>query len=79
MKECKELVKSNRRISIRQQCKLVSISRSNVYYKPVSELPENLSVMRLIDEHYLNYPTYGVLQMQDFLYTKKLKVNLPRS
>ena len=78
MKARKELVKYNRRISIRRQCKLVSISRSNVYYKPAAELPENLSIMRLIDEHYLNHPTHGVLQMQDYLTSKGFKVNHKR-
>ena len=78
MKARKELVKSNGNLSIRRQCKLVSISRSNVYYKPAAELPENLSIMRLIDEHYLNHPTHGVLQMQDYLTSKGFKVNHKR-
>ena len=78
MKARKELVKPNGNLSIRRQCKLVSINRSNVYYKPAAELPENLSIMRLIDEHYLNHPTYGVLQMQDYLTPKGFKVNHKR-
>lgn len=78
MKARKELVKPNRHVSIRRQCNLVSINRSNVYYKPASELPENLSIMRLIDEHYLNHPTHGVLQMQDYLTSKGFKVNHKR-
>ena len=78
MKARKELVKSNGNLSIRRQCKLVSISRSNVYYKPAAELPENLSIMRLIDEHYLNHPTHGVLQRQDYLTSKGFKVNHKR-
>jgi len=78
MKARKAMIKTNRRLSIRRQCKLVSVNRSNIYYNPEPESPENLSIMRLIDEHYLAHPTYGVLQMQDFLYTKKLKVNHKR-
>ncbi len=78
MKARKAMIKTNRHLSIRRQCKLVSVNRSNIYYNPEPESPENLSIMRLIDEHYLAHPTYGVLQMQDFLYTKKLKVNHKR-
>jgi len=78
MKERKEMVKPDKRLSIRRQCELVSINRSNVYYKPAEETEENLFIMRLMDEHYLNYPTHGVLQIQDFLYTKKLTVNHKR-
>jgi len=34
--------------------------------------------MRLLDERYLNYPTEGVLQMQDYLRTKGYQVNHKR-
>jgi len=34
--------------------------------------------MRLLDEHYLKHPTYGVLQMQDYLLSEGLKVNHKR-
>ena len=78
MKERKEMVKPNNRLSIRRQCELVSINRSNVYYKPREETEENLFVMRLMDEHYLNHPTHGVLQIQDFLISNGFKVNHKR-
>lgn len=78
MKERKEMIKPNNRLSIRRQCELASVNRSNIYYKPAEETEENLFIMRLMDKHYLNYPTHGVLQIQDFLYTKELKVNHKR-
>jgi putative transposase len=34
--------------------------------------------MRLMDEHFLNHPTYGVLQMQDYLFASSLKINHKR-
>ncbi len=34
--------------------------------------------MRLLDQHYLENPTYGVLQMQDYLSGLNLKVNHKR-
>jgi len=68
MKELQSYIKENEKISIRHQCELIEISRSNVYYEPVGESQENLQIMRVMDEHYLEHPTEGVLQMQDFLF-----------
>jgi len=78
MKEMLNFVKPNKNLSIRRQCKLLSVNRSNVYYMPIVESQENLSIMRLMDEHYLDHPTYGVLQMQDFLFSKGHIVNHKR-
>ena len=38
------------RLSIRRQCELVSISRASFYRQPAGETPENLELMRVIDE-----------------------------
>jgi putative transposase len=72
------IVSKNHKISVRQQCKLLDISRSGLYYQPVQESEENLKIMRLMDEHYLKHPTYGVLRMQDFLLSLSLVVNHKR-
>jgi hypothetical protein len=42
---------------------LLSISRSSFYYTPGGESPENLALMRRIDELILKYPFYGSRQM----------------
>jgi putative transposase len=78
MKERKAMIQTNKRLSIRRQCELLSVHRSNVYYKPAAEPEENLNIMRLMDEHYLDYPAHGVLQMQDFLLVNGYKVNHKR-
>lgn len=57
----------NPNVSIVQQCKLLKISRTSVYYKPQGEKPENLKLMRLMDEQYLKTPTYGSRSMVTFL------------
>ncbi len=49
----------------------MGISRSSVYNYPVGESDENLRIMRLMDEHHIEHPTHGILQMQDFLFTEK--------
>lgn len=67
MKELILYITDNEKLSIRKQCELLNINRSNVYYKSAVESDENLKIMRIMDEHYLAHPTYGVLQMQDYL------------
>ena len=78
MKELQSYVTENEKISIRHQCELIEISRSTVYYEPVGESEENLKIMRMMDEHYLEHPTAGVLQMQDFLFLYGFLVNHKR-
>jgi len=53
----------HRGLSIVRQCELVSISRSSFYRQPAGESPENLALMRLIDEAFLECPFYGARQM----------------
>lgn len=67
MKERRLTIERLTALSIRKQCDLLSIHRSGIYYKPSQESQENLEIMRLIDEHYLKYPTKGVLRTQDYL------------
>ena len=50
-------------LSLSRQCRLVSISRSSFYYAPRGESPENLALMRRIDELFLQCPFYGSRQM----------------
>jgi hypothetical protein len=47
------------RLSIVRQCALVSISRASFYRQPADEDPENLELMRLIDEAFLEMPEVG--------------------
>ena len=50
-------------LSLSRQCRLLSIGRSAFYYAPKGESPENLALMRRIDELFLKYPFYGSRQM----------------
>ena len=78
MKEVLSYIEENEDISIRCQCELLEVNRSTVYYKPAPESEENLAIMRLMDEHYLEHPTHGVLQMQDYLFLCSFIVNTKR-
>jgi len=50
-------------LSLSRQCEILAISRSSFYYTPKGEGPENLALMRRIDELFLKYPFYGSRQM----------------
>ncbi len=50
-------------LRLSHQCRLLLISRSSFYYMPKGEKPENLALMRRIDELFLKYPFYGSRQM----------------
>ena len=54
-------------LSVVRQCELLDVSRSGFYYQPSGESVENLALMRLIDEAYLDCPYYGARQMMRYL------------
>ncbi len=65
-------------LSLSRQCKILSISRSSFYYAPKGESPENLALMRRIDELFLKYPFYGSRQMVRQLRREGLRVGRHR-
>ena len=50
-------------LGVVRQCRLLAVSRSTLYYRPLGESAETLALMRRIDELYLDYPFYGSRQM----------------
>ncbi len=67
------------KLSIVRQCKLLSIHRSGLYYKPVGESDLNLELMRLLDEKHMFHPWLGVPRMTTWLNMDKgYKVNKKR-
>jgi len=55
------------RLSLRRQCRLLSLSRSTLYCTPGGETAENLALMALIDRQFLETPWYGSRQMARWL------------
>jgi len=53
--------------SLAQQCKLLGISRSTLYYKPKGMPLRDEELMRLIDKQYMKTPFYGSRSMRDHL------------
>lgn len=62
-----KVVKSHPGLSLNEQCKLLGIHRSGLYYKPRGESSLNLRLMRIIDEYFQDHPYYGVERMTDYL------------
>jgi putative transposase len=54
-------------LPITQQCRLLDVSRSGVYYRPVPISPQELELMRQIDEIHLTLPFYGSRNIRDEL------------
>lgn len=78
MSRRQELVDTQHEFSIRKQCGLLSIHRSGFYYHPKGESEENLRIMRIMDAHFLEHPTEGVISMQDMLFALGFVVNPKR-
>ena len=55
--------KNHPSLSVGAQCRLLSISHSAFYHEPAGEMDQNLVLMRLIDQQFLDTPFYGVRQM----------------
>ena len=65
-------------MSIRRQCELLGLSRASWYCQPAGQTPENLALMRRIDEQYLRRPFYGSRRMAVWLSQQGLVVNRKR-
>jgi putative transposase len=50
-------------LSVREQCRLLEVPRSTLYYEPCGLKAEDLLVMRRLDEQYTATPFYGVERM----------------
>ena len=54
-------------LPLSQQCQLLNISRSSIYYKAVGNSTRDLELMRLIDEIHLKFPFLGSRRIPDEL------------
>jgi putative transposase len=62
-----ELIEKDSHLSIRRQCRLLSIHRSMIYYDLSDETVENLELMKKIDRLYLEDPSAGSRRMSSYL------------
>jgi len=55
-----ELVEKNHpKLSVREQCKILTVTRSTLSYRPVEESEEDMRITRIMDEIYLEDPCVG--------------------
>jgi putative transposase len=73
------LVESDHReLSVRRQCELLGLSRSSLYYQPAPKPPNNLRLMRLLDEEYTARPFLGSRRLTRWLIEQGEAVNRKR-
>ena len=61
------MVSKDHKLSVRRQCALLTLARSNLYYEPKGESAENLRFMEIIDKQFLETPWYGSRQMARYM------------
>ena len=61
------MIDRDHELSLVRQAQALNISRGSVYYKPRPVSPEDLAIMRRIDELHLDYPFAGSRMLRDFL------------
>ena len=56
-------------LSVREQCELLNVARSSVYYTPCQAIlsDEQLALLRLVEEVYTKYPFFGTRKMSDYI------------
>jgi len=70
MSERKQWIeKCHPNLSVREQCEILGVNRSGLYYEPTPEtLPsEQLALLRLVDEIYTEHPSMGTLKMSEYI------------
>ena len=65
-------------LPVAAQCRLLKIARSTLYYRPAAVEPDDLALMRRMDELYLTSPFYGSRRMVAVLRREGLIVNRKR-
>lgn len=78
MKARRALVKPRILLSMRRQCELLGVSRSSLYYQPVGQDPEELAMMRRMDETHLAHPFFGSRMMAQTLRAEGETINRKR-
>ena len=72
------MISPDSNMSIRSQCDLLGVARSNYYYQPIGESAENLKYMRIIDEQYMRTPYFGYRKMSHWMLRQGYHVNVKR-
>lgn len=72
------MIGPDEKLSVQEQCRLLSLSRSGYYYLPSQETELNLRLLRRIDEINVENPTWGSRMLRDRLALEGDVVNRKR-
>ena len=61
------MIEPSHDLPVARQAKVLNLSRSSIYYRPRPVSPEDLALMRRIDELHLERPFAGARMLRDFL------------
>ena len=61
------MIKTGSALSITRQAQLLSVSRSSLYYLPRPDSPEELDLLKRLDELFTENPMYGSRRLQQML------------
>jgi putative transposase len=68
----------DQKLSVSSQCRILDLNRSTYYYKKKPVKPEDLKLMRIIDEQYLKNPSWGSRSLRNHLRRLGYKINRKR-
>lgn len=75
----REMIQSDHpKLSLSAQCRVLNISRSTLYYRPMGESAETLGLMKSIDKLFTKYPFFGSRQIAVSLARDGIKVGRHR-
>ena len=72
------IARPHQHYTIVEQCALLKVPRSTLYYKPEPASDEELKLMRRIDEIYTKWPFYGSRRIAEELHDEGYVVNRER-
>ena len=78
MSQRRSFVEPDGALSVRRQCEILALNRSSLYYESIGPDPEELELMRRIDELHLEFPFYGSRRISRELRSQGLVVNRKR-
>ena len=61
------MIDRTHKLPVIRQCEILELARSTAYYVPKATSPEDLALMRRIDELHLDYPFAGSRMLRDLL------------
>jgi putative transposase len=66
------MINPNYDLSLTRQAELLQLSRASLYYEPVGVSPEDLKLMRRINELHLEWPFLGSRMLRNWPSLKRM-------